>query len=149
MSALEEFKAIYCVTHQQELIWGDMDAFQHINNTVYFRYFENVRMAYFNATQVNQVMAKDKIGPILGATDCRFLAPLTYPDKITIGTQLTALRSKRFTMEYAIFSEKQEKVVAQGSGEIIYFDYTQQCSHKVPSKVVASILALQPELKQE
>jgi acyl-CoA thioester hydrolase len=149
MNLLETVKSDYVVTLQQDLIWGDMDAFQHINNTVYFRYFENVRMAYFSATLVNQYLQQHQIGPILGHTECRFLAPLTYPDTITLATRVSKLRNKRFTMEYVIFSQKLAKLVAEGSGEIIYFDYTQQCSHEVPSEVVASMLTLQPELKQE
>jgi len=38
----------YPVIIAQDIIWGDMDAFDHINNTVYFRYFENARIEYFN-----------------------------------------------------------------------------------------------------
>lgn len=37
----------YPIVLSQDLIWGDMDAFEHVNNTVYFRYFEDARLAYF------------------------------------------------------------------------------------------------------
>ncbi len=139
MKTVDEFSQYYSLFLKQPIIWGDMDAFQHINNTVYFRYFENVRMQYFEASGVNQLMLESQIGPILGATECKFLAPLTYPDNITIGTKVSQIREKRFTMEYGVFSEKLTKIVAQGSGEIVFFDYTQQCSHIIPQQVVAAI----------
>ena len=39
----------YQVTIDVNVAWGEMDAFEHVNNVVYFRYFESVRMAYFEA----------------------------------------------------------------------------------------------------
>jgi len=132
MTLAQEFVSRFCVTTQQAIIWGDMDAFQHINNTVYFKYFENVRIEYFDRTGINQWMFNNKIGPILGATQCKYLAPLTFPDTITLATNVTEIRDKRFTMQYEIFSEKLEKVVAVGSGEIIYFDYNSNNTCLIP-----------------
>ena len=39
---LQSFRAVIDIPVK----WGDMDAFQHVNNTIYFRYFESVRIAY-------------------------------------------------------------------------------------------------------
>ncbi len=131
----------------QEIIWGDMDAFNHINNTVYFRYFENVRIAYFEAVGINQLMAKESIGPILGETQCRYLKPLTYPDKITIATWISHLRNKRFTMQYQIFSEKLNSCVAEGSGEIVYLDYKTGKTCAIPQEIRETIIQLEDESK--
>ena len=43
---MHELLALYPVTLALRVAWGDMDAFQHVNNTVYFRYFESARIAY-------------------------------------------------------------------------------------------------------
>ena len=45
---MKQLKKEYPVVLNQDIIWGDMDAFGHINNTVYFRYFEDARIAYFD-----------------------------------------------------------------------------------------------------
>jgi acyl-CoA thioester hydrolase len=135
MTLTDAFTARFCVTTKQPIIWGDMDAFQHINNTVYFRYFENVRIEYFEQAGINQLMLKQKIGPILGATECKYLAPLTFPDKIILATNVSEIREKRFTMQYEIFSEKMAKVVAIGSGEIIYFDYINNKTCLIPDDI--------------
>ena len=62
--------------------WGDMDAFQHVNNTVYFRYFENARLEYFRRPGWFEFERATGIGPILASTQARFRRPLTYPDTI-------------------------------------------------------------------
>ena len=42
-----DMKQKYPVVLTQDLVWSDMDAFKHVNNAVYFRFFENARIAYF------------------------------------------------------------------------------------------------------
>lgn len=139
MTLKNEFESRFCVTRSQNIIWGDMDAFQHINNTVYFRYFENVRIAYFDKVGINKLMQLSKLGPILGETQCKYLAPLTFPDRIICGTNVTHIREKRFTMIYEIFSEKLSQVVAKGSGEIVYFDYNHSETCLIPEDIVNKI----------
>ena len=57
---LDAFKSLFSHTIEIPVIWGDMDAFQHVNNTVYFRYFENVRIEYFELVGINRLMATEK-----------------------------------------------------------------------------------------
>ncbi len=135
MTFAHEFISRFCITTKQPIIWGDMDAFQHINNTVYFKYFESVRVEYFEQTGINRLMCNENIGPILGATECKFLAPLTFPDSVILATNVSEIREKRFTMQYEVFSKKLEKVVAVGSGEIIYFDYINNKTCPIPDSI--------------
>ena len=142
-TGLEEFKQRFSHTTEIPVIWGDMDAFQHINNTVYFRYFENVRIEYFELVGINQLMAKQKIGPILGETSCRYQRPLTYPDTITIGTKVSAVKAKRFTMLYEVFSHQQAGIAAKGTGEIVYMDYNLGKTCEIPELIVKGIEKLE------
>ena len=116
-----------------------MDAFQHINNTVYFRYFENARIDYFEKVGVNALMKKSRIGPILGSTACKYLAPLTFPDTIIVSCRVSEINQKRFTQRYEIFSCKLEKVVASGSGEIVYLNYGVGETCAIPDEIVRAI----------
>jgi acyl-CoA thioester hydrolase len=129
--------------------WGDMDAFSHVNNVMYFRYFEAARINHFNELNVLQEMEKTSLGPILASTSCRFKAPLSYPDNIRIGSRISKLDSDRLTMQYAVVSEKTGRIVAQGEGEIVYFDYEKQTKSNIPDTIKANILKLQPELNIE
>ncbi|TQV86740.1 acyl-CoA thioesterase [Aliikangiella coralliicola] len=126
-----------------------MDAFNHINNTVYFRYFENARIEYFERTNINALMQKTKIGPILGETECKYLAPLTYPDKITVGAKVTEIKEKRFSQHYEVFSHKMNKVVAKGRGEIVYFNYADAQTCRIPDEILAAIDRLENQVAGE
>ncbi len=142
-----EFLKDYPINTHQDVRWGDMDAFGHVNNTVYFRYFEDIRIDFFDRTQVNQHMKATKIGPILATTQCQFRAPLTHPDHITVGTRITELDNlktgeKRFIMEYAVFSDQQNCVAAKGEGAIVYYDYNQNKSCAIPEVIIENFKAI-------
>lgn len=128
---------------QQQLEWGDMDALNHINNVVYFRYFENVRMKYFERIGVMEEMEKTKVAPILGATECKFLLPLTYPDTITLGASVSQVREKRLTMEYVIFSQKSKEIAAEGGAEVVFVDFSSGRSALVSETILAAIKKIQ------
>lgn len=122
--------------------WGEMDAFQHVNNVVYFRYFESSRIAYFEKTGVNEAMKESGIGPILASTQCRFKAPIVYPDTIQVATCVTALEEDRFTMKYFVKSENQNRIAAEGEGLVVFYDYNQSCKHAIPEAIKQQIMLL-------
>lgn len=131
------------VVIRQDLIWNDMDAFQHINNTRYFRFFEDARIAYFEKIEVLEYMEAHRIGPILASTRCDFRAPLRYPGKIQIAAWVDSIEKKRFTMKYRVYSESLETVAAEGEAVIVAYDYSSGKSCEIPEPLVANIKALE------
>jgi acyl-CoA thioester hydrolase len=125
-----------------DIAWGEMDAFQHVNNVVYFKYFESVRIAYFKKLGILEEMQNSGVGPILGSTACRFKAPLTYPDRLTLSTKVISLEDDRFTMKYFVQSESSGLVAAEGEGLIVFFDYKNHCKHPIPEAIRAAVEAL-------
>ena len=129
----------YPVVLSQDIIWGDMDEFGHINNTVYFRYFENARIEYFNRIGVLEQKTQLGVGPILASTGCNFRIPLDFPDHIHIGTRSRILSPKKFSMEFAVFSERHGAIAAEGDGLIVYYDYAKGKSCEIPDAIVMAI----------
>jgi len=130
--ALDELKQTFHVVIELPVAWGEMDVFGHVNNIVYFRYFESARIAYFERSGVILHMKETGIGPILASTQCRFRAPLTYPDSVSVGTRAHSLEADRFTMDYRVVSHKLQSVAAEGSGVIVMFDYTNNGKAPIP-----------------
>ncbi len=126
----------------QDLLWNDMDAYQHINNTVYFRYFEDARIAYFVKAKIKEYMETTQIGPILASTSCNFRVPLTFPDTIQIAARVENISTKTFTMKYAVYSERTKKVAAEGEGLIVYYDYRRKRSCEIPELILSALNAL-------
>lgn len=127
----------------QPLEWGDMDAFGHLNNTVYLRYFENARIAYFDAIDLPGFSDGEGIGPILASLSCRFRLPLTYPDTVTTGARVTELHDDRFTMRYAVFSSQHAAMAANGEGVVVTYDYRQRAKSPLPSALRERIAAIE------
>ena len=119
---METLLAEYPVIVESPVIWGDMDAYEHVNNTVYFRYFESARIAFFDQLKFKEVKDETGIGPILASTQCRFRIPLTYPDTVSIGARVTDVEGDRFTMHYRVVSHQHKKIAAEGEGLLIAYD---------------------------
>src|SRR5438270_12807418 len=81
------------------VVWGDMDSYRHVNNVVYFRYFENARLEYFRRLDWFNYDRETGIGPILASTSARFRRALTYPDTIRIGARVIAVDVDRLTFD--------------------------------------------------
>jgi acyl-CoA thioester hydrolase len=107
----------------QAVVWGDMDSYGHVNNVVYFRYFENARIEYLNRIGWSDLKHKTGIGPILRDTQARFRLPLTYPDTIAIGARAVRVEDDRFFLQHRIISKAQAALVTEGTGTVVSYDY--------------------------
>jgi len=137
----------YPVIIETPIAWGQMDAFRHLNNTTYFRFFESGRIAYFELLNFMEYMEETGVGPILASTNCRFRIPLTYPDNVSIGTRVSTIEEDRFTMEYVVVSHKHQKVAADGSGLIVCFDYKENKKVPVPAEIRTRIEQLEATVR--
>ena len=121
------------------VVWGEMDAYGHVNNIIYFRYFESVRIAYFTRMEFMAYKNQTGIGPILARTGCRFKIPLSYPDQVEVGARVPSIDSDRFTMEYKIISQNHQAVAATGDGLIVCFNYLENKKVPLPEDLIKKI----------
>src|ERR1700737_3337775 len=98
--------ADFPVVIQLPVAWGEMDSYHHVNNVVYFRYFENARLEYFRRLDWFNLERAVGVGPILAATQCRFRKPLTYPDTISVTARVPQVAEDRFTIEHLVVSHR-------------------------------------------
>ena len=146
---MEELIGAYPVVITIPIAWGDMDAFQHVNNTVYFKHFESVRISYFEKINFLEVMNKTGIGPILASSQCRFKIPLTYPDHVTVGAKVDQIEMDRFVMKYVVISQKHEKTAALGEGVMVTLDYQNNKKAPIPAEIRERIVALEKSIDQD
>jgi acyl-CoA thioester hydrolase len=122
--------------------WGDMDAFGHVNNTVYFKWFETARIAYFERIGLNERMRREKKGPILARTTCDFEKPLAWPDTVRASASVVKLGNTSFVMEYRVTSER-AGAAAKGEGVIVLVDYEKGGKIPLDAELRARIEALE------
>lgn len=131
MDVLDDFP----VTVERTVSWGQMDAFQHVNNVEYFRFFEDARIAYFEEMGIVGAAdpETDEAGPILAETSCRFLAPVTYPDDVVVGARVKDVGEDRFTLAYGVASRRKGRLVAKGDSVVVPYDYAEGTKVDLPS----------------
>ena len=140
---MDQLQQDFPVVIEIPLAWGEMDAFQHLNNVVYFRYFESARIAYFGTIEMMAVMETTGVGPILAETRCRYRIPLTFPDTVSVGARVGELAPQGFMMHYAVASQRHGKIAAEGDGRIVTIDYARGGKVHLPDIVRERIQALE------
>jgi len=140
---MEELLKEYPLVVENPVAWGEMDAFNHVNNIVYFRYFENARIVYFEKLEFLKMMEEAGIGPILASTQCRFKFPLSYPDTVSIGVKVEDIFEDRFVMKHCVVSQRHQKVAAEGEGLIVCFNYRENKKAPIPSMLKQRIVDLE------
>lgn len=129
---------------QLPIQWGDMDAFEHVNNTVFLRWFETARIAYFEALGLSTSVHVREIpsAPILARAVVDFKQPVTFPDTVTAKARVSKIGNTSFTMLYQAVSAKRG-VVAEGEGIVVMFDYVKQSKVPVGDDLRARIAKLE------
>jgi len=124
--------------------WGDQDLFGHVNNTVYFRWFESARVDYLNRLGLARLHGDEAHGPILAHVGCNFRRQLEFPDTVRIGTRVRRMGHSSLTVEQAVWSTtKNLLLVAEGPSTIVLFDYRAQKPIRVPDDIRRKIEQLE------
>jgi acyl-CoA thioester hydrolase len=126
----------------QPVQWGDQDAFQHVNNVVYFRWMESARISYFQWAGIGG-MSNQGIGPILASVKCDYRRQLTYPDTVVISASIASIGRTSLKMVHRIYSTAQQAVAAEGDSVIVMFDYDHQRPVPVPEAMRAKIATIE------
>lgn len=135
--------ARFPVVVEQDVAWGEMDAYDHVNNVVYFRYFENARIAYLDRVGWMASKVATGLGPIIASTSARYRKPVRYPDHLFVGVRATDVQTDRLTFEYRLVSATWNAVAAEGQGLVVSYDYTAGAKAPIPDAVRRAISDLE------
>jgi acyl-CoA thioester hydrolase len=113
------------------IAWGEMDAYGHLNNIYYLRYFETARIQYFREIGLVDMKLETGLGPILAQTTCKYHKPLQYPDQVIAGAKVKSMSKSSFVMDYLIVSEK-AGIATSGEGVIVMYDYHASQKAEIP-----------------
>jgi acyl-CoA thioester hydrolase len=146
---MQDLLADYPVILEIPVAWGEMDAFQHVNNIVYLRYAESARIAYLERVGRSDTLQTTGIGPILASLQCRYKFPLTYPDTVRVGVRVGEIGGDRFTVLFRIVSTRHQRIAAEGDSVIVSYDYRLGAKVPLPETMRAAIEALEPALASQ
>ena len=111
----------YSLAVPLEVRFRDMDSMGHVNNAVYFTYFENARIAYWRA--VPGVRSRRSLNYILARAECDFKSPTTLEDELRCHVRVSSFGRSSFTFEYLLRDERTGRIVAEGRTVQVMYDY--------------------------
>ncbi len=116
-------------TERMVLRWSDMDAFGHVNNAMYFTYFEQVRVDWLRTLGVGH-------GLVLANASCTFLKPLVFPAEINVALYAGQVGNSSLDSYFTIrLATDANDLYTLGHGTIVWFDHASGCSVPIPETV--------------
>ena len=136
--------------HRQPITtrWMDNDAYSHVNNAVYYSYFDTVVNTYL----IRQGALDIEKSPVIGLvveTGCQYFAPLTYPETVTAALRVAHLGRSSVRYEIALFAEGSEVAAAQGHFVHVYVDRETRRPVDLPPALRAALEPLKVPAPQE
>jgi acyl-CoA thioester hydrolase len=117
-------------TEEIQVRWYDMDAYGHVNNSVYFTYFELARIAWWRLITPPEISFLE-IGPVIINAHCTFFKTITYPDWLTVNMFAGPAGRSSYECYYDIQSkEKSDVLYASGSTKVVWVD--RQADRSIP-----------------
>jgi len=101
--------------------WMDNDVYGHVNNVVYYSYFDTVVNAYLIRKGVLDFESGSTIGLVI-ETQCNYFSSLSFPDTVTAGLRVARLGTSSVRYEVGLFSGDNEIAAAQGHFVHVYVD---------------------------
>jgi len=122
--------------------WGDQDSFAHVNNAVYYTYFDTLVAHFLNATG-GLDMRKGEVVGVVVETLCRHHAPAYFPDVLTGGLRVAHIGNSSVRYEIGLFRPGQDTACAEGHFVHVHVDAaTQSQIRPVPPSLRAALAPL-------
>ena len=114
--------------------WMDNDAYGHINNVVYYSFFDTAVNRYLIERKVLDVLKSEAIGFVI-ETQCKYFSPIAYPDLIHVGLKVTHVGNSSVKYEVAIFKNDDDIASAAGSFVHVYVNRSTNKPTPIPQDV--------------
>ena len=125
-------------TMRMPIRWGDMDAMGHVNNTVYFRYLEIVRIEWLH--RAGGAPDRDGSGPVIVNAFCNFIRQLQYPGEVRARHYVANAGRTSFDTFITLERTDQPGVIyANGGATTVWIDFPRQKSVPLPDWLRALI----------
>lgn len=129
------------VTIRQAVAWGELDLLGHVNHTVFLRWIENARIAWFERVGIAASIGARQLGPILARIECDYRMPVEFPDTIWTSARCIEIGRTSLILHSRIWSEQRNAIVAEGDVVVVLIDRATQRSTAIP-EVIRSAIAV-------
>ena len=133
-----DLRAAYAQIVPMNTRWADNDVYGHVNNTVYYEWFD---------TAVNEVLIREgaidiEHGAVIGLvvdSQCSYFAPVSFPDRISVGIKVVRSGSTSVRYRLAIFRDDAREACAQGYFVHVYVERSTRRPVALPQALRAAV----------
>jgi acyl-CoA thioester hydrolase len=128
-AARSEFR----VWRQYTTRWADNDAYGHVNNTVYYQWFDSAVNAWLVGQGLLDIQHGDPIALVV-ETRCAYFAPLQFPQDVEVGLAVSSIGRSSVRYRIGIFAAGQERAAAQGEFVHVLVDRASRRPMEFPAR---------------
>jgi acyl-CoA thioester hydrolase len=122
--------------------WMDNDVYGHVNNVVYYSYFDTVVNGYLIDQGVLVIGESSVIGLVV-ETQCRFFKPITFPDTVHAGLRVARLGNRSVCYEIGLYRNEEDAAAAQGHFVHVYVERTTHRATALPPEMRKALERIQ------
>jgi acyl-CoA thioester hydrolase len=111
--------------------WNDNDQLGHVNNVLYYSYFEAC-VVHFVQTECDNDWKKSSHLPYAAETSCRFIQPVTFPSHLNVGLKVTHIGRSSVKYSLALFVEDEEEASATCEWVHVWVDRKSERPASIP-----------------
>ncbi|RAI60465.1 acyl-CoA thioesterase [Roseicella frigidaeris] len=105
--------------------WMDNDVYGHVNNVTYYSWIDTAVAQFLIAHDVLDLGSSTEVGLVV-ETQCRYFAPIAFPDLVTCGVRCGRLGTSSIRYELGIFRNEEERASAEGHFIHVYVSRAEQ-----------------------
>ncbi len=111
--------------------WGDLDAMGHVNNTIYFRYFETLRIDWLN--RFDSAPNPEGVGPVMANGFCNFIRQIEFPGEIVARHYVSKPGSKSLDTWFTLsMADAPDVISANGGATLVWLDFRDKRTVPLP-----------------
>jgi acyl-CoA thioester hydrolase len=118
--------------------WMDNDVYGHVNNVVYYSFFDTVVNGYLIAQGALDIATSDVIGLVV-ETQCNYFKPLAFPDRVSAGLRVTHIGNSSVRYEIALFRNDDNDAAAQGHFVHVYVERASNKPAALPARLKSAL----------
>ena len=131
----------YPFFHPIQTRWADNDVYGHVNNIVYYAFFDTAVNSYLIERCDLDIHEGNVIGLVV-ETSCKYHSSITYPEAISVGVRVARLGNSSVVYDVAVFRENEEHAAAEGRFVHVYVDRTTRRPTQLPDVMRKGLVAI-------
>ena len=129
-----DYKVFYPITTR----WSDNDIYGHVNNVIYYSYFDTAANRYLIEEGGLDISDASIVGYVVNS-GCEYHAPITYPESVVAGVRVDRLGNSSVQYGIAIFKEGEEQAAAHGHFVHVFVERAENKAVPIPGNLRAAL----------